>query len=217
MLSYSYKILVIDDEIDIKSNYAVYKQYIKKEEIDTEFTFVSSTKELDKVQKDTFDILMVDYNLQNSFFSETKPNIAGTDFIKSFREENRISKIIFYSSEFEYSNSEKKYHLNLKDKEIFDLINLYKIDSIVSKNNFDMVVHSIIDNIRDLDPIAKLLINTRDKYDQRDSQLYYTTSDGEEMNIEQLLQEYQADSKRGKEFKEQLLSTIVTLLLEYRY
>ncbi|EAC4257043.1 hypothetical protein RYS39_003003, partial [Listeria monocytogenes] len=84
-------------------------------------------------------------------------------------------------------------------------------------NNFDMVVHSIIDNIRDLDPIAKLLINTRDKYDQRDSQLYYTTSDGEEMNIEQLLQEYQADSKRGKEFKEQLLSTIVTLLLEYRY
>ncbi|EIN0974011.1 hypothetical protein LOF07_002876, partial [Listeria monocytogenes] len=88
---------------------------------------------------------------------------------------------------------------------------------IVSKNNFDMVVHSIIDNIRDLDPIAKLLINTRDKYDQRDSQLYYTTSDGEEMNIEQLLQEYQADSKRGKEFKEQLLSTIVTLLLEYRY
>ncbi|EAG6387975.1 response regulator, partial [Listeria monocytogenes] len=116
-----YKILVIDDEIDIKSNYAVYKQYIKKEEIDTEFTFVSSTKELDKVQKDTFDILMVDYNLQNSFFSETKPNIAGTDFIKSFREENRISKIIFYSSEFEYSNSEKKYHLNLKDKEIFDL------------------------------------------------------------------------------------------------
>ncbi|EAD4111307.1 hypothetical protein EJC92_14950, partial [Listeria monocytogenes] len=73
------------------------------------------------------------------------------------------------------------------------------------------------DNIRDLDPIAKLLINTRDKYDQRDSQLYYTTSDGEEMNIEQLLQEYQADSKRGKEFKEQLLSTIVTLLLEYRY
>ncbi|EAC4058378.1 hypothetical protein TQ05_15170, partial [Listeria monocytogenes] len=81
----------------------------------------------------------------------------------------------------------------------------------------DMVVHSIIDNIRDLDPIAKLLINTRDKYDQRDSQLYYTTSDGEEMNIEQLLQEYQADSKRGKEFKEQLLSTIVTLLLEYRY
>ncbi|HAO6280686.1 TPA: response regulator, partial [Listeria monocytogenes] len=207
-MSYSYKILVIDDEIDIKSNYAVYKQYIKKEEIDTEFTFVSSTKELDKVQKDTFDILMVDYNLQNSFFSETKPNIAGTDFIKSFREENRISKIIFYSSEFEYSNSEKKYHLNLKDKEIFDLINLYKIDSIVSKNNFDMVVHSIIDNIRDLDPIAKLLINTRDKYDQRDSQLYYTTSDGEEMNIEQLLQEYQADSKRGKEFKEQLLSTI---------
>ncbi|ECQ2356286.1 response regulator, partial [Listeria monocytogenes] len=204
-MSYSYKILVIDDEIDIKSNYAVYKQYIKKEEIDTEFTFVSSTKELDKVQKDTFDILMVDYNLQNSFFSETKPNIAGTDFIKSFREENRISKIIFYSSEFEYSNSEKKYHLNLKDKEIFDLINLYKIDSIVSKNNFDMVVHSIIDNIRDLDPIAKLLINTRDKYDQRDSQLYYTTSDGEEMNIEQLLQEYQADSKRGKEFKEQLL------------
>ncbi|EJY9228846.1 hypothetical protein OHR11_000093 [Listeria monocytogenes] len=216
-MSYSYKILVIDDEIDIQSNYAVYKQYIKKEEIDTEFTFVSSTKELDKVQKDTFDILMVDYNLQNSFFSETKPNIAGTDFIKSFREENRISKIIFYSSEFEYSNSEKKYHLNLKDKEIFDLINLYKIDSIVSKNNFDMVVHSIIDNIRDLDPIAKLLINTRDKYDQRDSQLYYTTSDGEEMNIEQLLQEYQADSKRGKEFKEQLLSTIVTLLLEYRY
>lgn len=216
-MSYSYKILVIDDEIDIKSNYAVYKQYIKKEEIDTEFTLVSSTKELDKVQKDSFDILMVDYNLQNSFFSEIKPNIAGTDFIKSFREENRISKIIFYSSEFEYSNSEKKYHLNLKDKEIFDLINLYKIDSIVSKNNFDMVVHSIIDNIRDLDPIAKLLINTRDKYDQRDSQLYYTTSDGEEMNIEQLLQEYQADSKRGKEFKEQLLSTIVTLLLEYRY
>ncbi|WP_160126152.1 hypothetical protein [Listeria monocytogenes] len=216
-MSYSYKILVIDDEIDIKSNYAVYKQYIKKEEIDTEFTFVSSTKELDKVQKDTFDILMVDYNLKNSFFSEIKPNIAGTDFIKSFREENRISKIIFYSSEFEYSNSEKRYHLNLKDKDIFDLINLYKIDSIVSKNNFDMVVHSIIDNIRDLDPIAKLLINTRDKYDQRDSQLYYTTSDGEEMNIEQLLQEYQADSKRGKEFKEQLLSTIVTLLLEYRY
>lgn len=215
-MDYTYQILVIDDTKDIENSFKVYQNHILDEGIKTFFTLVTSEEELKQVKKNTFDVLMVDYNLKNGFFSDNRS--MGTDFIKSFREKNRISKIIFYSSEFEYSGFNKKdCKLNLHPSEIFELINTFKVNSIVSKSNFDMIIGSIIDNIKDLDPIAKLLINTRDKYDDDDFPLFYTTSDGNEMNIDQLLHEYQADSDRGKEFREQLLSTVVTLLLEYKY
>ncbi|EGO5015765.1 response regulator [Enterococcus faecalis] len=215
-MEYVYKILVVDDSADIANSFKVYQDFLKDKGFKVEFSLASSKKELAEKLKRTHDILMVDYNLKNGFPSSD--NYDGTDFIKEYREKNKISKIIFCSSEFSYDEkNEKKCKLNLQSKEIFDLVNIYKVNCIVSKNNFNMLIDSIAENLCDLDPITKLLIDTKEKYSGETDNMIFTDSNGEEVGITRLLDEYLNDSSIGREFKDQMMKTIVTLLLEYRY
>lgn len=160
---------------------------------------------------------MVDYNLRNGFFEDETMSM-GTDFINDFRKNNMINKIIFYSTEFRYDLSTRipDIQLNISQKEYYELINNYKIDAIVPKNNTEMLVNMIENCIKNLDPISKFLRKTLNKF-SKDSDLLYYEAGGSEYTIAQLLEEYQKDSEVGKEFGENLLETIATLLLEYRY
>ena len=79
-----------------------------------------------------------------------------------------------------------------------------------------MLVNMIEKCIKNLDPISKFLRKTLNKFSE-DSDLLYYEAGGSEYTIAQLLEEYQKDSEVGKEFGENLLETIATLLLEYRY
>lgn len=215
-MEYVYKILVVDDSADIASSFEVYQDFLEDRGFQVSFTLVSSEQELAEKVKKTYDVLMVDYNLKNGFPSSK--NYDGTDFIKEYRRKNKISKIIFYSSEFHYDEKdERNCTLNIKAKEIFDLVNIYKVNCIISKNNFDMLIDNIAENLLDLDPIAKLLIDTKEKYSSETDNMIFTDSNGEEVGISRLLDEYLNDSSIGREFKNQMMKTIVTLLLEYRY
>ncbi|EGO7561257.1 hypothetical protein F6347_002558 [Enterococcus faecalis] len=80
-----------------------------------------------------------------------------------------------------------------------------------------MLIDSIAENLCDLDPITKLLIDTKEKYSGETDNMIFTDSNGEEVGITRLLDEYLNDSSIGREFKDQMMKTIVTLLLEYRY
>lgn len=215
-MEYIYKVLVIDDSTDIINSFEVYKNFLYDRNFKVDFTLASSDKELKQKLNETYDVLMVDYNLKNGF--PTRENYGGTDFIREYRNNNKVSKIIFYSSEFQYDeNSKNSCKLNLHPKEIFDLVNIYKVDYIVSKNNFDMLIDSIAKCLTDLDPIIKLLIDTKEKHGNESDNMIFTDSTGDEVDIARLLEEYLSDSALGREFKEQIMNTIMTLLLEYRY
>lgn len=212
-----YKILVIDDHPEIHHSFPLYELKLREKGFESEFYIVSSIVEFEELTKEFFDILMVDYNLRNGFFTdETKSE--GTDFIADFRRKNMINKIIFYSTDFKYEINSLKTDVKLEIpmKEYYDLINKYRIDGVVPKDNTEMIINIIEDCIRRLDPIVKFLRDTSEKYEEKGDLLYYDVGD-REYTITQLLEEYQKDTEIGRKFGTDLLETVSTLLLDYRY
>ena len=212
-----YKILVIDDHPEIRHSFPLYELKLREKGFESEFYIVSSIVEFEELTKEFFDILMVDYNLRNGFFTdETKSE--GTDFIADFRRKNMINKIIFYSTDFKYEINSLKTDVKLEIpmKEYYDLINKYRIDGVVPKDNTEMIINIIEDCIRRLDPIVKFLRDTSEKYEEKGDLLYYDVGD-REYTITQLLEEYQKDTEIGRKFGTDLLETVSTLLLDYRY
>ena len=212
-----YKVLVVDDHKEIESSFQLYSMELEDRGLNVKFDIVSTIGDFEEKKDEQFDILMVDYNLRNGFFEDETMSM-GTDFINDFRKNNMINKIIFYSTEFRYDLSTRipDIQLNISQKEYYELINNYKIDAIVPKNNTEMLVNMIENCIKNLDPISKFLRKTLNKF-SKDSDLLYYEAGGSEYTIAQLLEEYQKDSEVGKEFGENLLETIATLLLESRY
>lgn len=212
-----YKVLVVDDYKEIERSFPLYSMELEDRGLNVKFDIVSTIRDFKEKKDEQFDILMVDYNLRNGFFEDETMSM-GTDFINDFRKKNMINKIIFYSTEFRYDLSTRipDIQLNISQKEYYELINNYKIDAIVPKNNTEMLVDMIENCIKNLDPISKFLRKTLNKFAE-DSDLLYYEAKGSEYTIAQLLDEYQKDSEVGKEFGENLLETIATLLLEYRY
>ncbi|MGT2949983.1 hypothetical protein BU202_01495 [Streptococcus cuniculi] len=212
-----YRVLVIDDHRDIERSFQLYALRLEDKGFLVTFEIASTITEFVQKKNERYDILMVDYNLRNGFFDEDSKSL-GTDFISDFRKNNMISKIIFYSTEFRYNVSAqpKDIQLNISPKEYYELINNYKIDAIVPKNNTPMLVDRIEDCIKNLDPISKFLRSTMDKFSE-DADLLYYEVDGHDYTITQVLEEYQKATEIGKKFGENFLETIATVLLDYRY
>ena len=55
-----FKILVIDDERQIESNFPLYEMLIKRKGINSKFSLVSNENEYETIKHETFDVLMVD-------------------------------------------------------------------------------------------------------------------------------------------------------------
>lgn len=212
-----FKILVIDDERQIENNFLLYEKLIEKKGINSKFFLVSNENEYDSLKDETFDVLMVDYNLRHGFFQSADKTV-GTDFIRDFREVNMIDKIVFYSTDFKFQNRSASIEarLNITDEEYFRLINDYRIDGIVPKNNIDLIVDIIEKCVKDIDPIIRFLKETRSKYEKNGDYLYFE-SEGKEYTISEILKEYQLNSEVGKKFGVELLETISTVLLNYKY
>lgn len=214
MSEYIYNILVLDDMVDIKEVFEIYKDHIReKSGYKVEFHLVSNEDELKKFESIKFDIVMIDYDLSQGLFKTTD----GNEWVRTVRQKNGVCKIIFYSSEFEYSESNRaKCRLKLSSKEIFDLVNEYKVDAIVSKNNFEMLINCIIDNIKNVDPISKLLIEMRQQYSYL-GEIFYYEIDGERISLDRLLNEYQSDTRIGKEFGKELAKTLASGVMTIDY
>lgn len=213
-MEYKFKALVIDDIPQIAESFKIYKQYLKvRRNIEIDFKVISNEEEYD--DNETFDILLVDYNLKHGFFTSDKA--LGNEFIEQFREKNKISKVIFYSSEFEYNKETKRYKLPLAVKEIFDLINILKVDKIVAKDNFDMMLDVIEQCCNELDVIPLILSRTIVEYERQDIDISYTNLNGQDVKISSLLSDIIEDNEQGKAFKEQLVQTVMTVLLNYKY
>lgn len=212
-----FKILVIDDEEQIKNNFQLYEKLLERREIKSEFHLISNEKQYDSHKGEIFDVLMVDYNLRNGFF-QSAGKAVGTDFIHQFRETNMISKIIFYSTGFRFQNKKPKIEakLNITDEEYFTLVNDYKIDGIVPKDNSALIVDIIEKCVKNIDPIIRFLKETQLKY-EKEGDLLYFESEGIEYTVSEILSEYQLNSEVGKRFELELLETVSTLLLNYKF
>jgi hypothetical protein len=213
-VDYKFQILVVDDDPQIKHNFNSYKKFlIKKHGLDVDFTVINNESEHN--QNIPYDILMVDFNLRHGFFNSSKQ--LGNEFIEMFRERNRVSKVIFYSSEFEYNNETKKYKFPLVDKEIFEVINKLQVDKIASKSNFEMMIQVIKECCEDLDVISLILSKTLREYKANDISVNYTNIEGKDIELSSLFEDILFDNEQGKEFKKRVIETVLTVLFKYKY
>ncbi|MBP2002389.1 hypothetical protein J2Z69_003462 [Paenibacillus shirakamiensis] len=213
-MSYKYKILVVDDESLIAANFEKFSKDLKKKSnLDVGFTIIQNENQYDI--NEPYDILMVDYNLRKGFFNSSKQ--LGSEFIETFRSRNQISKIIFYSSEFEYHPVLRKYKFPFSTKEVFELINIWQVDKIASKNNYEMMVEVIADCCKQMDLLPMVLSKTLNEYRKNDIGLAYTNTKGEDIEVTDLFNDLLNDSEEGKHFREQVIKTVLSVLLNYKY
>ncbi|MFQ7323266.1 MAG: hypothetical protein ACLRPC_01490 [Streptococcus sp.] len=64
-----FKILVIDDERQIERNFPLYEMLIGKKGINSKFSLAFNENEYETIKCETFDVLMVDYELKKWLFS----------------------------------------------------------------------------------------------------------------------------------------------------
>ncbi|QZY56486.1 hypothetical protein [Crassaminicella profunda] len=213
-MSYKYRALVIDDEIQIKSVCDTYAQYLKElHDIDIKFDIANNESEYDETKP--YDILLVDYNLKKSFNFANKN--TGDGFIEKFRTKNRVSKVIFYSSSFVYNQDKGKYTFPFEGKEAFDLINKLQIDRIVPKDNFDMMIEVIESCCKQMDILPLTLTKLLKEYRSEDIHINYTNKAGEEIEITDLINELLNDTEEGRNFRERILKTVFSVLLNVNY
>lgn len=209
---YEYKALVIDDEVQVRAMCDAYKKKLKlMYNININFEVINEDSQYN--DKKNYDILLVDYDLQKGYSDK----LMGDDIIKRFREKNSISKIIFYSSSFVYDTETREYNLRLPHKDIFDLINKYNIDRIAYKNNFEMMIEVIRSCCEKVDLIPQILMKVINEYKNEGIEITYNKASGEEINVTSLLQDIKNDTEEGKRFKQQIIETIFSVLLNYKY
>lgn len=213
-MSYVFKALVIDDQVQIAGIFETYKKVLKKiHNLDIDFTIVNN--EADYNSDEPYDILMVDYNLKHGFYNSDKQ--LGNEFIEVFRKKNNVSKVIFYSSEFEYNTEKRKYKFPFADKDIFDLINVLGVDKVTAKHNFDMNIEVIKDTCEQMDILPLILSRTLAEYKKNDIQVSYTNNNGEEIEVSTLFKDLLNDNEHGKQFRKEIIETVLTVLFKYKY
>ncbi|GGH11319.1 hypothetical protein [Paenibacillus segetis] len=213
-MSYTFNILVIDDQIQIHGIFETYKKYLKKKyDLDVEFTIVNNEDEYD--EEEPYDILMVDYNLRHGFYNSDKQ--LGNEFIEEFRQKNNVSKVIFYSSEFEYDPLKRKYKFPFANKDLFDLINILGVDKVTAKNNFEMTIQVIKEACEQMDILPLILSRTLAEYKKNNIEVSYTNINGEDINVSTLFKDLLNDNEQGKQFRKEIIETVLSVLFKYKY
>jgi len=211
---YIYNILVIDDEKQIKDTCAIYKKYLKsKFDLEVKFDVINSEAEYN--ESVPYDVLLVDYDLKKGFSLNDK--LMGDEFIKKFRENNKISKVIFYSSAFKYRPNEPNYDFPFEKREAFDLINNLQIDRIADKNNFEMMLEVIKSCCERVDVLPILLSKIVEEYEKEEIKVSYTNIQGQEVLLSELLIDIINDNEQGKAFRKNIIDTVLSVILNFKY
>ncbi len=211
-MKYKFKALVIDDENQINKLCDSYEKILKmKYDIDIEFDVIENENDYDANK--LYDILLIDYDLKKGY----SQNMMGDDIIKEFRKKNTISKIVFYSSSFIYDPENRTFDLQLPDRDIFELINDYGIDYIAYKNNLNMMIDVIKKCCDKTDILSQLLIKLVEEYGKENIEITYNNLNGNEVMVTSLIDDLLRDTDEGKQFRKQVIETILSTLLNYKY
>lgn len=210
MNSYNYKALVVDDELQINEVFIDYGHQLKEKGLNITFDIIN--KESEYREEKPYDLLLIDYKLESAFLVGT-----GEKFIAEFRKRNLISKVILYSSSFIYEPSRSNYDFYFKDKETFDIFNNKRIDKIVAKANTEMMIDAIVDSLKDVDILAPVLVKVLTDYKEKGIEVEFLDSSENIKSVSELIDSLILDNQEGRNFREKILQTILTLFLKSKF
>lgn len=201
---YKYNALVIDDEPQIHTIFDTCKKILHdKYDLNIDFFIINNHNDFNT--EIDYDILLVDYNLEKRFSLPDK-STTGDYYINFVRERNKFCRIIFYSSQFIYS--ERKKSINLPDDLMYKLINEYNVNSIVSKNNITQLIEELKNNCEQIDFLPLVLSKIYDEYKNVGLNFDYMI-DGEEIKSENMKKNILLNNNIGKKFRQQLFESFI--------
>ncbi len=211
-MDYNFKCSVIDDEIEEITERLSYAETMLLEDhnikVDME---VSQDISKDKLRSD-YDILLIDYDLSK------KSKLDGDVIISEIRKRNRIVKIIFYSSKFTYNEESKKFKfVGVSDNTIYKIINQWKVDKVIPKNNLNILVSSIKECCEEFDITLLGLYKSIEKYIKEGIKVNYRLKNGKELSNNELLNELKKDSTKSKEIRDKISKFTITNILDFEY
>lgn len=209
---YTFKALVIDDENMIGEVIASCKRILSKTyNIEIDFYIVNEPSDYNETL--IYDLLLIDFDLKERFLKVNK-NSSGDFYINKIREKNKYCRILFYSSQFIYSDNKKS--LSLNDSFIFDLINKYSINSIIDKNNTKQLIEELKKNCEEIDVLPLVLSKLYEEYEKEGMNFDYML-EGKNIESKEMKNNILLNNETGKKFREQLLESFIQSFVKLRF
>ena len=206
-----FEIIVVDDNPDTMEMvlYAVKKALQFKYNYEIEYKILSKRKDVDKLGEQICDIVMFDCALsgEDYDFQDNSAARYGYELIKKYRENNKRTKIIFYSGSFDFQE-EGSFDLSVKDfVQIINDLNIFAI----TNREVDMLINTIKKAIDELDTV---LISLEDLiYHYGEDGIFYV--DNKKISADELLKELRLGTPIGEKFREEIYSTIISYFMKF--
>ena len=206
----TFRIVAIDDNPDTLDPvlHAV-KQMLNLDGVKIEYKILSKQSEVDSLKNYSCDIVMFDcalsgedYNFQN--YEESR---FGFTLLKRYRENNRRTKIIFYSGSFNF-DGEGNFDLSALD--FVQIINELKIFAITNRE-VPRLSKAIKSAIEELDTVLVSMEDLICNYGENG--VFYI--EGKSISANQLLQELRLATPVGEKFREEIYSTIISYFMKF--
>lgn len=206
----TFRIVAIDDNPDTLDPvlHAV-KQMLNLDGVKIEYKILSKQSEVDSLKNYSCDIVMFDcalsgedYNFQN--YEESR---FGFTLLKQYREDNRRTKIIFYSGSFNF-DGEGNFDLSALD--FVQIINELKIFAITNRE-VPRLSKAIKSAIEELDTVLVSMEDLICNYGENG--VFYI--EGKSISANQLLQELRLGTAVGEKFREEIYSTIISYFMKF--
>ena len=206
----TFRIVAIDDNPDTLDPvlHAV-KQMLNLDGVKIEYKILSKQSEVDSLKNYSCDIVMFDcalsgedYNFQN--YEESR---FGFTLLKRYRENNRRTKIIFYSGSFNF-DGEGNFDLSALD--FVQIINELKIFAITNRE-VPRLSKAIKSAIEELDTVLVSMEDLICNYGENG--VFYI--EGRSFSVNRLLQELRLGTAVGEKFREEIYSTIISYFMKF--
>ena len=205
------KIIVIDDNPDTMDIVlkTVETSLLTKYNYKINYQILSKRNEVDKLKDMACDIVMFDCALsgEDYDFSNTAESRYGFELIKQYRENNKRTKIIFYSGSFDFED-EGGFDFSILD--CIDIINELNIFAITNRE-VDRLVAVIKRAIDELDTV---LISLEDLISEYGENGVFSVG-SKQLTSEQLLKELKLGTELGEVFREEIYSTIISYFMKF--
>lgn len=206
-----FKIIVIDDDPD---NMKIILRTVEKAlqlnyNYEIEYEILSKSKEVDKLKDMVCDIVMFDCALsgEDYNFEGTAESRYGFELIKKYRENNKRTKIIFYSGSFDFDD-EGSFDLSILEfVKIINELNIFAITNRETRRLVEVIKKAI-------DELDTILISLEDLISQYGEDGIFVVGD-KKITSEQLLSELKLGTALGEIFRENIYTTIISYFMKF--
>lgn len=206
-----FNIIVIDDKPDTMD---IIMQTVQTMlEIDynyhVKYKILSKSEEVSKLKDLTCDIVMFDCALsgEDYNFENMAESRYGFELIKKFRENNKRTKVIFYSGVFDFDDEGSFDFSILECVNIINELNIFAI----TNHDIERLVGVVKKAIDELDTVLVSLEDLISQYGEEG--VFYIEE--QEIASDQLLKELRLGSKLGEKFREEIYSTIISYFMKF--